>query len=296
MGPGIFGALSASALGTADFMGRFSSRAVGFQNALLGMLVVGVLLLTLRVAVTGQFMLPAAGGYHWLLIYGVATTVATLLLYMGLARGAVSVVMSIVAAHPVLVVLFYAAGAGFFPSALAMAAMAWTVLGTILVAYGASEPADEAGGHSPAAASAVASGNVRATVLIAVGSSVFYAAMVIAGQASSPIYGEWHTLWYGRTISLITLIVFFAIARAKPNVPLRWWPFIGAQGLLDAGGYMALFAGSTAESREIVTIIASTFGAVAVLLARIILKERIVPLQWFGILLVFSGVVVLSTN
>lgn len=293
MGPGIFGALSAGALGSADFMGRFSSRAVGFQNALLGMLVVGVLLLTLRMIVIGGFVLPAPGGYHWLLIYGVATTVMTLLLYLGLAMGAVSVVMSIVAAHPVLVVLFYAASEGFFPSALTWAAMGWTIVGTVLVAYGASEPVEN--GERRGKAIAAAAG-LKATILVATLSSCAYAVLVVSGQAASPIYGEWHTLWYGRTISLITLMLFFALARKRPHVPLRWWPFIAVQGLLDAGGYMALFAGSTDESREIVTIIASTFGAVAVLLARVILKERIVPLQWFGLLLVFSGVVVLSTS
>lgn len=295
MGPGIFGALSAGALGSADFMGRFSSRAIGFQNALLGMLLVGVFLLTLRMVVIGGFVLPAPGGYHWLLVYGIATTVATLLLYMGLAMGAVSVVMSIVAAHPVLVTLFYSASTGFFPSALTLAAMGWTILGTVLVAYGASEPEEDEVPEKESKTSAVSHG-LKATILVAACSSLAYAVMVIAGQGASAIYEEWHTLWYGRTISLITLLVFFAGARKRPGVPVKWWPFVAMQGLLDAGGYMALFAGSTADSREVVTVIASTFGAVAVLLARVILKERIVPLQWFGLLLVFSGVVVLSTS
>jgi drug/metabolite transporter (DMT)-like permease len=75
---------------------------------------------------------------------------------------------------------------------------------------------------------------------------------------------------------------------------LRWWPFLGAQGLLDAGGYLALFAGSTGEGQAIAAVAGSGFGAVTVLLACLVLKERMSLLQWLGIALVFGGVAVLA--
>lgn len=297
MTPGIFGALSAGSLGAADFMGRFSSRAIGHHNALLGMLSVGVVLLTARAVLAGEAVLPMKGGYHLLLINGVATTAMTLLLYNGLARGPVSVVASIVAAHPVLVILFYAASTGSVPSAIGLAAMIWTIAGTVIVACwaegeGAGRPAAPVRQHSGAVA--ITESEVRTTALIAAGSSVAYAVLIVAGQAAAPIYGEEHTLWYGRMISLATLVSLFALSRRRPHIPMRWWPFIVVQGILDAGGYLALFAGSTPEGRETVAVVASTFGAVTVLLARLVLKERIVAQQWLGLALVFSGVAVLS--
>ena len=299
MTPGVFGVLAAGCLGAADFMGRFSSRGIGHHNALLGMLSVGVLLLTVRAVIAGEAVMPAAGGYHLLLTNGVATTAMTLLLYNGLARGPISVVMSIVAAHPVLVVLYYATTTASLPSSVDLAAMFWTIIGTIIVACWAepegSEGADAPANHRPGVV-AIAAGNVGATVLIAAGSSVAYAILIIAGQSVAPIYGEEQTLWYGRIISLATLLSLFALTRRKPFVPMRWWPFMLAQGILDAGGYMALFAGSTPEGRETVAVVASAFGAITILFARLILKERIVPQQWFGMALVFSGVVVLSSQ
>jgi uncharacterized membrane protein len=289
MNPGLFGAISAGALGTADFMGRFSTRALDQHNALLGVLSVGVALLTIWMVVTGRIALPHPDGYVWLTTNGVATTVMTLLLYLGLARGPVSVVAPIVAAHPVLVVLFYFASTGQVPGALALAAMTVTVVGTVIVARSAEGTDSHVTSNKVDGLQAL-----RKTTLIAVGSSFAYAVLIIAGQAAAPTYGELATLWYGRIASLAALLALFAVRREVPHIPLKWWPFLGAQGLLDACGYIALFAGSLGQGRDVVAVVASTFGAVTVLLARVVLKERIRGVQWLGICLVFIGVVTLS--
>ena len=110
MPPVIGGSLSALLLGSSDFVGRFTTRAMGAPAALLGVLVTGCLLLS---GVVWLLDLPlAAGGPRgwWLVaLNGAATTVMTLLLYAGLARGPVSLVAPIVASHPALVVAFYVA-------------------------------------------------------------------------------------------------------------------------------------------------------------------------------------------
>lgn len=117
---------------------------------------------------------------------------------------------------------------------------------------------------------------------------------VVAGQAAAPIYGEIQTLWMGRLASLATLVLIFAARRRAPGLPVRWWPFLVAQGLLDAGGDITLFAGSQGDNAEVAAVTASTFGVITVLLAWVILRERINGRQWLGIFLVFIGVVVLS--
>lgn len=283
-------------------MGRFSSRAIGHHNALLGMLLAGVAVLTGWAVATGQAALPDRGALGWLLLSGVATMSMTLLLYLGLARGPISVVAPIVSAHPVGVIAVYAVESGTFPPAWALAAMLWTVGGIVIVAMWAEEEADAELAPGPAAASigmrGCGSGTAAlgVTVIIAVCSSLSYAALIVAGQKAASLYGEFLTLWYGRIISLVALLCLFAMRRTRPQVPRAWWPFVGAQGFLDACGYLALFAGSTAGGREIVAVVASTFGAVTVLLARAILKERILPVQWIGLFLVFSGVAVLSSS
>ena len=136
--------------------------------------------------------------------------------------------------------------------------------------------------------------HLRTTIFIALGSSVAYAALILAGQQAVPVYGDFQTLWFGRLVSLATLALIFLARREAPYLPFAWWPFLIFQGLCDAGGYLALFAGSYGSGAEVAAVTASTFGAVTVLLARFILREHITPAQWAGIVLVFAGVVMLS--
>ena len=53
MSPVLWGTLTALGWGSTDFAARFSSRALGHANSLLGMLLVGSVVLTLWVAFAG---------------------------------------------------------------------------------------------------------------------------------------------------------------------------------------------------------------------------------------------------
>ncbi len=253
------------------------------------MLIAGSLAMTVWLATTVGFPSLQGLSIGLILINGISTTVMTLLLYLGLARGPVSVVAPIVAAHPVLVVVYYAVLNTVLPPNLQLVAIAVTIAGTLLVAWKAPEtPSD--------LAKAPVANALSTTILIATGSSCAYAVLIIAGQAAAEHHGQFHTLWLGRLVSLSFLLLLFLARRRAPNIPYKWWPFLTMQGLLDAGGYIALFAGGIGSGKEIVTVVAGTFGAVTVLLAWVILREKIARLQWLGIILVFAGVMVLSGN
>ena len=284
MNPALWGGVCALGLGTADFLARFSSRAIGHASALLGMLLTGAVILSLWVWATDPPMIWTWSGWHLLALNGVATTIMTLLLYKALARGPVSIVAPIVASHPVLVVAL-AVMLGARPSALQWGAMALTLVGTLIVAYSA-ERFEEPG--------VISRSFMRTTILISLASALAYAVLVAAGQYAVPVYGELQTLWVGRLISLATILLFFLARSERPSLPFRWWPVLIAQGMLDAGGYLALFAGSHGAGSEIAAVTASTFGAVTTLLARLILRESIGLMQWSGIIMIFTGVAALS--
>lgn len=284
MNPAIWGGLCAVNLGLADFMARFSSRAIGHASALFGMLATGAVVLTMYVWATGPDLVWNWSGLWLVALNGVATTGMTLLLYLGLARGPVSIVAPIVASHPALVVLL-AVVLGARPTAIQWLAMAATLAGAIVIARCAES--FEKGGQFDRA-------HLRATIVIAAVAALAYAVLVSAGQAAVPIYGKLETLWLGRLFSLASLLAFFVVRAEHPRMTTHWAPFVAIQGLLDTGGYLFLFAGSAGPGAEIAAVTGSTFGAITTLLARIVLRERIGPLQWGGIALVFAGVAVLS--
>lgn len=290
MTPGLWGGLTALSWGTADFVARFSGRAVGYRSALFGMLLVGSAVLSLWVWLAGIPLHWTPSGLWLLGTTGITTMLATLLLYQGLARGPVSIVSPIVGAYPALVVAF-AVLAGAQPTPAQWAAMAATLAGIVIVARCAS---DFEGTGDFEEDGVTSRGSLRRTVAIALGSAVGFAVAVFTAQLAVPIYGNLQTLWAARIVSLLSLAVLLLGHRERPVVPLPWWPALGAQGLLDAGGYLALYQGSYGAGSEIAAVTASAFGAVTALLARLILHEPIRGLQWIGIAIIFCGVAVLS--
>ncbi len=286
MNPALWGGLCALSLGTADFAARFSSRALGHASALFGMLAVGAVVLTLWVWASDAPLVWAPAGLWLLAVNGVAVTVATLLLYRGLARGPISIVAPIVASHPALVVALSVV-MGSRPDAVQWGAMVVILAGAVVIAGCAWRL------EGPGLATRR---DLRLTVIIAGCSSLAYAVLISAGQAAVPIYGELQTLWVGRVISFAAIVLLFAVRAERPRLVARWWPLLAAQGLLDAGGFLFLFLGSYGAHPEIAAVAASTFGAVTTLLARVVLRETISAPQWCGIMLVFVGVALLSAH
>jgi drug/metabolite transporter (DMT)-like permease len=78
------------------------------------------------------------------------------------------------------------------------------------------------------------------------------------------------------------------------QVPSNWWPFVGLQGGLDSLGYLAFLAGANTAAPHVTMVVASAFSVVTVLLARVVIKEQVTPLQWAAIALIALGTAVLS--
>ncbi|MBM3583014.1 MAG: DMT family transporter [Alphaproteobacteria bacterium] len=285
MGAAAWGALCALSFGAADFVARYSSRAVGHASALLGMLVVGTIGLTLWVAIERPTIAWSPGHVLLVALNGVTSTAFLLLLYRGLARGPIAVVAPIVATHPVLIVLFWVA-LGARPSVITWIAMAGTLVGSVLVAW-----AVEPGGQDRAARR-----DLWITIAIASAATLFYAVAVGSGQAVVPGFGALPTLWVGRGIGLAALVLLFLWWRERPRLPRRWLPVLTVQGVLDTAGYLFLLLGSAGAFPEIAAVAGSTFGAVTTLLAWLVLRERINALQGLGIVLVFVCVGVLTAQ
>ena len=284
MGAVLWGCLSALCLGCADFMARQGTRSLGALSVYLFVLSTGGIVLTLFVAVSGSPLVWSAPGFGLAAVHGVAVAVMSVLLYTALARGPVSMVAPVVAAHPVLVLAF-AVATGTRPDLLQWLAMAAIIVGVVSVARRA----------RPAPADAAADPSGRAvTLAIAAGACLAYALIIISGQAALPYLGELQTTWMGRLVGLAVLMGVFAVRRERPRWSRSWLPCLVVLGLLDAGGYLALFAGSTGAHPEAAAVAASTFGVVTVVLARTILAEPVTGRQWRSIALVFGGVAALA--
>jgi drug/metabolite transporter (DMT)-like permease len=280
----LFGLASAFGLGAADFMARFSARALGATLTYAAVLLVGALGTTVWLLATGTELVWSPPGYALAVAHGIAVAVMCILLYMGIARGPIAVVVPIVAAHPALVLAVNVL-MGVRPSAVQWVAMAVIIAGGISIARTAVE--------TPEAAEA--DGN-RVTVLIAVCACLAYVAIVLTGQAATPLIGTAQTMWVGRWTGLIFIAGVLLVQRTPIRIPAEWIPYVGLQAGVDTLGYIAFLAGSNSAEPHITMVVASAFGVVTVLLARLIVREEVSKMQWAAIALIAGGTAVLSAT
>jgi drug/metabolite transporter (DMT)-like permease len=307
MNPVLWGLVTAFSWGTADFIARFTGRALGHGVALAGMLAASALALS-AIAVVLDLDWRWDGEAWWLVgLTGLGIAGATLLLYWGLARGPVTVVAPIVGAYPAFN-LVIAVASGARPPMLAWAAMGVVMAGVAAVAAASGALGE---GTSPVrrrtrltAVAALAlepdrltagTRALRATVLIALASSVGFALAIAALGEAAARYGELQAVMAGRWVSLAAALAYLAVAdRRRPRIAGRWWLILVLQGVLDGAAYMALALGARGPDAVAAVVVASAFAAVTVVLARAILKEPMTRIQWGGVALIAAGVAVLS--
>lgn len=180
----LWGLLSAASLGTADFMGRFSSRAIGATLAYALVLLVGAVGSTAWMLASQTSIVWSPWGWALAIAHGLAVTAMCILLYAGLARGPVAIVAPIVAAHPALVLVINVA-MGVRPTPAQWIAMVWIILGGLLIARSAErQPQFSNGGRH----------ELKGTLRIAFGACLAYVLLVLTGQAAVPLIGAAQTI------------------------------------------------------------------------------------------------------
>ena len=282
----LLGVLTALGWGTADFLARYTSRAVGALRSLLAMLVVSAIALTLLVGALGLDWIISFWSGLSAAASGLGIAAATLILYWALARGPVSVVAPVCASYPAFNLLL-AIFAGVRPAPLQWAAVAGIFAGVALIAR-ASESFAEGSQYSRRA--------LRWTIGWCLFAAFVFALSLVCLTHAARHMGELQAVVTGRWIGVSAIVIYLLTKRefAFQSFPFVWWPVLAAQGLLDGGAFIALATGTQLAEGVLAVVVASTFSAVTVLLTRFILKESMTLLQWTGVALVVAGAAILA--
>ena len=110
-----------------------------------------------------------------------------------------------------------------------------------------------------------------------------------------PLVGSAVSVWVVRITTFSTLALVGIPTRQSLPLPRGsvWWLLL-VVGLTDTSAFVLTtpeWAWGTSRSSA---CLSSLYGAVMVLLSRIFLRERIERSQWFGIFLIFVGIVLVS--
>ncbi|GAA0436315.1 DMT family transporter [Leifsonia naganoensis] len=273
------GLLSAIVYGSADFVGGVAARRIGALRVTAVGAVSGLVLLFLSLPLVGGAWTPAAIG--WGALSGVIGSVAVFLLYACLAIGPMSILSPLTAVISAIVPLTWGLIGGDRFAPIGYVALGVALIAVVLVGF-----VPERGAVRPSG---------RA-LLMAVGAGVFIGAFLILLD-QTPADSGVVPLIANRAVngaimwSVVGLVVLRARTRA-PGGDRFTAPGAGlaaASGVLDASANVLILVGLRAGDLSTMSVLVALYPAGTILLAAIVLRERIAPVQWIGLALAIGA-------
>ncbi|MBC7518371.1 MAG: DMT family transporter [Microbacteriaceae bacterium] len=280
---GLAGALI---FGASDFLGGLAARAT---TALRTTLISFTAALAVTVAVlpfTGSVWSTSA---VWLgLLAGVGGAGALFLLYACLAIGPMSTLSPITALVAAVVPIIVALATGEKLAALGLAGLAVALIAVVLIGFVPDKNAQRA--SLKAILMAIGSGTLIGSYLILIHRTPKDSGIIplVADLASGTV-----------VTALVMLVLYFARPTSRP-VALPWraglWFAIWC-GVTQTVGNIFIVIGLHIGSLSVMAVLNALYPAGTIILAGFVLKERVTPLQWVGLVLaiVAAGMLALAS-
>jgi drug/metabolite transporter (DMT)-like permease len=264
--------------GFGDFFGGVKARALPTVLVIAASQPFGLAALGIGVAVRGTGI--PGNDVAWSALAAVIATTGLFAFYRGLAVGAMSVVAPIAAVSAGIPVIWGVAVSGDHIHSLQWIGFLAAVGGSVAASLEL----------QPQRRQIAAGAGWAALAMLAFGT--YYIPMHAAASQ------DW--LWpaFLFRCTSVTLVVSLALARGlRPGGLRAHWPGLIAVGLLDTGGN-ALFAAASSRHGllSVVSVLASLYPVVTVLLARLVLGERVQRTQDVGVLVALAGVVLITAG
>ena len=269
--------LASLAWGVGDYLGGLKSRLMPAVVVMAASQPFGLAALAIAVAVRGTG--PPGPEVWWAALAAVFGTAGLVGFYRGMAAGAISVVVplaAIAAGIPVIWGLAHGDNVSFLQEVGFVAALGGGLMASI-----------ERGGQR----ARFASGTGWA-ILALVGFGFYF----IPLHASATHDWLWPSFIF-RATSVTLVWSALLLTRQRPKGTRPHLVALAAIGLLDTGGNTLFAAASSSHGLlSVVSVLASLYPAVTVLLARFLLGERVERTQDIGVLVTLAGVVLISAG
>jgi len=274
----IFGLSAALGWGAADFMGGLASRRTGAYRAALYGEAIGLVFIVPALYVSHE-SLPDLAPLAMALFAGAIGTTGLLMLFHTMERGKMSIATPVsalmAAALPVLVGTIFQGFPGYL-----------TFLGFVISLSAIWLISREEGNHSRILSHL---NELRLPLLAGIGFGTYFVLVHEAAQQST-----YWTMLASRMGGVLVMVAFMLTRRKEWSVSRDVFPLIFLNGLLDIAGNGFYILASQTGRLDVAAVLSSLYPATTVLLAAILLKERLARSQAVGILLALTAIVFLT--
>jgi drug/metabolite transporter (DMT)-like permease len=297
--------------GSGDFLGGFTSRRASLWAVIIGSQAVG-LAAAAAVTFAAGHAWPGLGVVWPVLVGGVASVVGISSFYTALSIGTMSIVAPISATSALVPFVVGLAG-GERPATAQLIGVTLAAAGVVLAAVESERPGEVIGvaalpnepAVEPAAARRITNGrerparptrrDQRLSIALALLAALCIGIVLLSYDATSKHDPLWAML--GCRISSVTLFAMLFVA-LRPHVRMTRSavPFVIAVGLLDTGAN-GLFALATTQGYlSLVAVLGSVYPVVTVMLAFVVLHERLARHQLAGVVAALVGVCLIAAG
>lgn len=283
----VFGLLAAATYGGADFLGgRVSRRADVFTVVLISQLIGAAPLL-----VVIPFFLdvdPTLRAVSWGAAAGLGGGAGVLLLYRGLAIGRMSVIAPVTGVVAAAAPVIFGLVTGERPGPLALIGVAVALMAVALVSAAPPPTGEEDDVDLDATVRPWRTSGVP----MALGAGLAFGAFFILLDAAGDDSGVWPLI--GMRTSSLALVAVIAVALRRPwRPPAGTLSLIAGAGVLDVSANVLYLLATRHGLLTLVAVLTSMYPASTVLLARFVLKERLVRTQMVGLVLAAASIVLI---
>jgi drug/metabolite transporter (DMT)-like permease len=288
----VFALAAAVLYGSADFLGGAASRHSRALSVAALSVPAGALVMLAAAVVSGSQ--SATAGLGWALAGGGFGALGLMVFYAGLAAGPMSVVAPVSALVSTVLPVGVAVASGEHLGAAVYAGAAVCLVATVLVSLEPGTPARPAasGGRTRFLAGRPA---LRGLAYGTAGGAMFGIFFVFLRNAGSS--GVLWPVCNARLANSAVVLAAAVLAGARPvgrAAGPRVLAAAAGSGVLDALANLCYVLATRAGLFGIAAVLTSLYPGITVLLARVVLRERMHAVQRFGLLLAASGVILVT--
>ncbi|MDQ3707553.1 MAG: DMT family transporter [Chloroflexota bacterium] len=273
----VYGLASALTWGAGDFSGGLATRRANPYIVVAISQGLGLLLLLALALLVGE-PLPPQIDLMWGALAGLAGGIAVLLLYRALAVGQMGIAAPITAVLAAVGPVIFSAFTEGAPSELQLAGFVIAVLGVWLL----SRPSGPLGKPEG--------------IGLAVLSGLAIGAFLILLQQAGTTALFW-PLVAARAASLLMMTALVLLNHRAGEFPRRrTFPLVLLTGAMDAAGNAFFVLAAQVGRLDVATVISSLYPASTILLAAVILKERVTRLQVVGIIAALAAIALIAAS
>jgi len=267
---------AASVWGAGDFAGGIAARQASVFRVVAGAHACGLVLMLALAGMTNEPM-PPASSLGWGVIAGITGAFGIAALYKGLAIGRMGVVAPVASVITAVLPVLFGMSTEGMPERFQLLGFALALVSIWLVA----RPDGEIDSHRGLG--------------LAILAGVMFGLFLVCGKQAG-YHGIFWPLVAARTASTLLMLTIVAFSPRDPRSLRPALVPILLSGIFDSSAN-ALFIAATRQGRlDVAAVLSSLYPASTVILARVLLKERISRMQSMGIVGALVSVALISAR